>query len=238
MRCPGQDTSTWKPGDIFEVSCPHCGQPIEFFKDDVTRTCRGCGHKATNPRLDFGCAAHCAYADQCRQDLPRDEGSAHDQLLKTRIAQAVTDYFESDTRRIKHAFRVAEHAAALLEHVPADRAVVMAAAYLHDIGIRQAEERYQSAAPRLQHELGPPVAQKILAGLGADARLIEEVCDIIGHHHSPGPQETQNFKVLYDADLLAFLEEEGPELGRREAILRDAFLTDGGRARAQLLFKA
>jgi len=139
-------------------------------------------------------------------------------------------------RRIEHALRVAQQAEELLKHGQADHAVVLAAAYLHDIGIRQAEALYQSADPRYQHELGPPVARKILLDLGADARLIEEVCDIIGHHHSPGPQETQNFKVLYDADLLAYLEEESPDPDRLTAIVRDSFLTDCGRARARWLF--
>ena len=29
FRCPGQNTMFWKPGDIFEVSCPNCGKPIK-----------------------------------------------------------------------------------------------------------------------------------------------------------------------------------------------------------------
>jgi hypothetical protein len=32
------------------------------------------------------------------------------------------------------------------------------------------------------------------------------VCDIIGHHHHPRSQETINFRVLYDADLITNLE--------------------------------
>jgi len=65
MKCPGQDTLYWKPDDIFETSCPKCGRSIEFFKDDVSRRCKGCGAKVSNPKLDFGCAKSCAYADQC-----------------------------------------------------------------------------------------------------------------------------------------------------------------------------
>ena len=33
MRCPGQDMQYWKPGSIFEVACPRCGRPVEFFQD-------------------------------------------------------------------------------------------------------------------------------------------------------------------------------------------------------------
>jgi len=72
MKCPGQDTQHWKPGDIFEAPCPNCGRALEFFKDDATRRCRGCGAKVPNPKLDFGCAEHCAFADQCLAGISGD----------------------------------------------------------------------------------------------------------------------------------------------------------------------
>lgn len=65
MKCPGQDTQHWKPDDIFETPCPECGRSIEFFKDDATRRCKGCGTRVPNPKLDIGCAEHCEFADQC-----------------------------------------------------------------------------------------------------------------------------------------------------------------------------
>ncbi len=64
MRCPGQDMRFWKPGDIFDVRCPQCGERVEFFKDEVKRKCR-CGHLVANPRMDLGCAEWCPYAEQC-----------------------------------------------------------------------------------------------------------------------------------------------------------------------------
>ena len=63
-RCPGQDTAFWKPGDIFEITCPKCGCTIEFFKNDASRTCR-CGEKFANPKLNTDCAQWCKYADKC-----------------------------------------------------------------------------------------------------------------------------------------------------------------------------
>ena len=65
MKCPGQDTRNWKPGDIFEVPCPRCGAAIEFFKDETRRRCRSCKAMVPNPKLDLGCAEWCAYADEC-----------------------------------------------------------------------------------------------------------------------------------------------------------------------------
>jgi hypothetical protein len=50
-QCPGQDKRFWKPGDVFEAPCPHCGRSIEFWKDDQRRRCRSCGRMAANPKL-------------------------------------------------------------------------------------------------------------------------------------------------------------------------------------------
>ncbi len=63
--------------------------------------------------------------------------------------------------------------------------------------------------------------------------LIDEVCDIVGHHHNPRPEETLNFKVLYDADVLANLEEKYKEHPLSQAelaeLLTRKFLTPSGR---------
>ena len=64
-NCPGQDKRFWKPEDIFEVPCAHCGAPLEIWKDDKARKCRACGKMMRNPRLDLGCAQWCKFADEC-----------------------------------------------------------------------------------------------------------------------------------------------------------------------------
>jgi ribosomal protein S27E len=87
MRCPGQDTRNWKRGDVYDVSCPECGTPVEFFKDDPTRRCKTCGHKIINPKIDFGCAAYCQGAEGCLGDLPPELISLREEFLKDRASQ-------------------------------------------------------------------------------------------------------------------------------------------------------
>jgi hypothetical protein len=65
MKCPGQDTRYWRPGDIFEVPCPQCGTMVEFCKDEPSRRCPSCRHRFVNPRLDLGCLQWCEHADDC-----------------------------------------------------------------------------------------------------------------------------------------------------------------------------
>ncbi|GAB4337672.1 MAG: hypothetical protein Kow0089_09080 [Desulfobulbaceae bacterium] len=233
MQCPGQDSRYWSGDDVFETTCPKCGHGIEFFKDDSQRTCRKCGHRVLNPKIDFGCASYCPYADQCLGSLPPELLAKRDDLFKDKVAIAMRKYFGVDNRRIKHAESVARYAEEIGKLEKGNMAVIMAAAYLHDIGIREAERKFDSSAPKYQHSEGPPVARELLTGLKADEALIDEVCDIIGHHHTPRPEETTNFKVLYDADLIVNLEEkyqETPPTGEKlENILNKSFLTDSGR---------
>jgi len=213
---------------------------VEFFKDDNTRKCGGCGQKVLNPRMDFGCASYCPYASQCLGELPPELLAGKQDLLKERVAIEMKKYFGRDFRRIGHATRVAryvEEIGKLLEaegNPPADYnpAVAGIVAYLHDIGIKEGERKFNSSAPRYQHQEGPPVAREILERLGAAPGLIEEVCDIVGHHHTPRPEETTNFKVLYDADLIVNLEEkqqEAPSSPEHLAkLVAGSFLTDAG----------
>jgi hypothetical protein len=63
--CPGQNTMFWRPQDIYDIGCPACGKAVEFFKTDVRRTCRGCGTKVLNPKMDLSCAEWCAAAKDC-----------------------------------------------------------------------------------------------------------------------------------------------------------------------------
>ncbi|WP_417911684.1 HD domain-containing protein [Candidatus Electronema sp. TJ] len=212
MQCPGQDSRYWSGEAVFESKCPHCGQAVEFFKDDSQRTCRSCGRKLLNPKMDFGCASYCPYAEQCLGSLPPELAIAKGGLFKNKVAASMRSYFGSDSRRIRHAEAVAEQAEIIGRQEPGgDLLVIIACGCLHDIGIKEAERKFKSSLPRYQHSEGPPVARELLTALKAQPELIDEVCDIIGHHHSPRETETVNFKVLYDADLIVNMAEEHQE---------------------------
>ncbi len=232
-RCPGQNTMYWKPGAIFEVACPKCGHQVEFFKDDPSRRCKNCGHKFVNPKLDFGCASYCQYAEQCLGDLAPELLAQREELLKDRVAIEMKNYFKHDFKRIGHAANVARYAEQIVREERGNPAVVLCAAYLHDIGIPEAERKYNSTAAKYQEKEGPPIAREILTRLGAKKKLMEEVCDIIGHHHHPRDEETLNFKILHDADLIVNLEgreKKAPtDPEKLAAIIEEVIQTESGR---------
>jgi HD superfamily phosphodiesterase len=241
MKCPGQDTQYWKPGAIFEAACPKCGGIVEFFKDDTTRKCPHCEHRFVNPNMDFGCAAYCQFAEQCLGSMPSELLAQKEDLLKDRVAIEMKRYFKTDFKRIGHASRVARYAERIAKTEKGNMAVILCAAYLHDIGIHEAERKHGSTAGRFQEREGPPIARSILIKLGAKTELIDEVCDIVGHHHHPRSEETVNFQVLFDADLITNIEEnhkESPSSSEHlRKVVEKSFLTESGRrvARETLL---
>jgi len=240
MKCPGQDSRYWEGSAIFEASCPKCRNVIEFFKDDSTRACSKCGHRMLNPKIDFGCAAYCPHAEQCLGNLPDELKSSAGQSLKDRVGVEMKRYFGTDFKRINHARKVAHYAEEINRAEQGDPAVVLICAFLHDIGIKNAELKHNNSSAKYQHQEGPPVAREILTGLQADEALIDEVCDIIGHHHSAGQEETLNFKVLYDADLIVNLDDKQKESPysqeHLQKIIAKSFLTETGKRVAEEMF--
>ncbi|OGC04873.1 hypothetical protein A2276_02800 [candidate division WOR-1 bacterium RIFOXYA12_FULL_43_27] len=129
--------------------------------------------------------------------------------LKGQIIQAMREYFGNDQKRINHALKVLKYSEELfMERKSGDEDVVVAAAILHDIGIHEAEKKYNSNAGKYQEIEGPPIAKEILENIREFPKeKISEVLDIIAHHHHPRKDETENFKILYDADCRVNREE-------------------------------
>jgi len=155
--------------------------------------------------------------------------------MKEALMAAMEAYFGGDARRIAHAHKVTGYAERLLEPEQGDPTVVLGAAVLHDIGIHEAERKYGNPNGKYQEIEGPPIARDILSRLGFSTADIEEVCEIIAHHHSPGKVNTSNFKILYDADWLVNLRDEYdiPDKKKLGAIIERVFLTRTGKAVAR-----
>ncbi len=235
--CPGQDTRFWKPEDIFELQCSHCGNTVEFFKNDGFRRCDHCGSRVVNPNISIGCALWCKQAKECLGYDPLQQDDAGDALsLADQLIAAMQEEFGEDQRRITHALQVLEYTEELLRTETADPRVVFAAAILHDIGIQEAERRHGSAAGKYQEMEGPPIAKRIMTAIGLDAATIEHVCRIVGSHHSAGDIDTPEFRLVWDADWLVNIPEEYADCDadRLQDIIMKVFRTNTGK---QLAFR-
>lgn len=88
FRCPGQDMRNWGPDAIFDVTCPSCSAAVEFFKDEVKRTCPSCGRRVVNDRMDLGCAEWCPAAADCLEGTGLELTSEQRQALKRAFERA------------------------------------------------------------------------------------------------------------------------------------------------------
>lgn len=227
-----------------EFSCA-CGEKVEMWPDDFELRCPSCG-RTVRREIPPACIEWCAAARECvgetlYEKYVKAKEKRSGESIKEKLLDAMRSFFGSDGRRILHAERVAAIAEEILKRERGRYGVVLAAGILHDIGIPAAERKYGSADAEAQEREGPPLARGILEAEGVEQGVIEEVCDIIGRHHSPRAEESDNFKIVYDADRIANMVEVRDSGGEKGAL--DAggtgLLTKAGRELANsLLAKA
>lgn len=158
--------------------------------------------------------------------------------MMKKILMEMKKYFGPDKKRIKHAEKVLCYVKKILKEEQASYDVVMPAAILHDIGIKECERKYNSTDGQLQEKEGPPIAREILEKLKIKQEIIKEICEIISSHHSKGEINTLNFKVIWDADWLVNLKDEYElkDIQKIKNIISKVFLTQTGKKIAERVY--
>lgn len=128
-----------------------------------------------------------------------------------KIKQEMILYFDGDVRRINHALKVQSFCATIsnLEQMNENQQfIVNLSGILHDIGIKEAERKYNSSAGPYQEKEGPDIAKKILEKYNTDKDIINRVCYLIGNHHSYEKINGMDFQILVEADFLVNIFED------------------------------
>ncbi|PWR71984.1 HD domain-containing protein [Methanospirillum lacunae] len=123
----------------------------------------------------------------------------------TSIMADMVRYFDGDVRRINHALKVhsfAQIIASESEIEDSKKILINIAAILHDIGIKEAERKYNSSSGKHQEIEGPPIARQILSPYHLDPDHIERICFLIGNHHTYRAIDDIDFQILVEADFL------------------------------------
>lgn len=157
--------------------------------------------------------------------------------MTTAITQKMINYFGTDVRRINHALKVhafARHIA-LSEGVNEDALFrIETVALLHDIGIKVAEEKYNSCSGHYQEIEGPAVARELLQDMQIPQAMLDRICHIIGHHHSYHKIDGIDFRIIVEADFLVNVFEDAITTHAINAFHEKHFETKTGK---QLLAK-
>lgn len=149
------------------------------------------------------------------------------------IIEKMIRYFGNDARRINHALKVHGFAACIAskESLSENESfIVEAAAILHDIGIHEAERKYNSSGGKYQEIEGPAIAQSLLYDEDIDTKTLERICFIIGNHHSYQKIDGPDFQILVEADFLVNIFEDEMPQHSIESVRNKYFKTKTGLA--------
>jgi len=181
-KCPGQDRRNWKPEDIFEHDCPHCGSVIEFWKTDTKAKCPNCKKPVFNPKFNLGCALWCSFADQCVGDIS-GVYTERPEVLRDRLEIEIRRYFIGESARLKITLETSKLAAQLLEmEKEAEPVVVIAAVLLHDVGYAHCKKEADDDDGNLNNciqEKNIEIAFGIMGELKLPRPVQEKVIDIL-----------------------------------------------------------
>ena len=125
--------------------------------------------------------------------------------LLNELATKMIEYYRNDPKRINHFIKVHAYAKLISEEEHLDKEtqfLVETVSYLHDIGIKNAEAKYNSSIGALQEKEGPEEAKKILEYLGYDNNSIERVCYILAHLHTYKAIDNIDFQIVVEANLI------------------------------------
>ena len=114
--------------------------------------------------------------------------------------------------------------------------ILRAAALVHDIGIRVAEEKYGSCSGKLQEKEGPAIAEKMLDEVGYPVDAIRRICYLVGHHHTYTNIDGLDYRILVEADFLVNLFENETSRKPAEMALERIFKTETGKEICKTMF--
>ncbi len=141
------------------------------------------------------------------------------------------EYFGTDIRRINHALKVYGFASCIArrENLSANEILIIdMVGILHDIGIKEAEKKYNKHSGPYQEKEGPAVALFLLSELNLDQAILDRISFIIGHHHSYSKIDGLDFQILVEADLLVNINEDEMPKQAIESIRKKYFKTQTG----------
>jgi HD superfamily phosphodiesterase len=142
------------------------------------------------------------------------------------------EYFQKDIFRINHALKVYEFAEIISESLDLDdkqKKIIYLAAILHDIGIKEAERKYNSSKGKFQEIEGPPIAKEILTEINVSEKIKKRVIFIIGNHHSYQKIDDIDFQILVEADILVNIFEEEMNKKSIDRLYKERFQTTPGK---------
>lgn len=147
------------------------------------------------------------------------------------LTMKMTEYFSGDPKRIQHFIKVHSFARLIGKGEGLDTVTqftLEAAALVHDIGIKPAEEKYGNCSGKLQEQEGPAPARKMLTELHFEESVTERVVYLVAHHHTYDGISELDYQILVEADFLVNLYEDALPEASVQTAYEKIFRTETG----------
>ena len=151
--------------------------------------------------------------------------------MTNKVLEKMIEYFGADTQRINHALKVYSFSGCIArsEMLSEEELLIIdVSAILHDIGIKEAEKKYNSCIGKYQEKEGPVVAQTLLSEFGFNNEVLDRIYFIIGNHHTYSKIDGIDFQILVEADFLVNIFEDKISMDAVKTIRKKYFKTQSG----------
>ena len=159
--------------------------------------------------------------------------------MLNRLFEKMCAWDAGDPHRIHHFTKVHAFAKYIAEEEGGDKDMLFlieTAAYVHDIGIKLAKEKYGTSAGPYQEKEGAPAARAMLSELGFEEALIDRVSYLVGHHHTYTNIDGIDYQILVEADFLVNIHEHGDAPETMAKTVEKIFRTEAGTRLAKIMY--
>ena len=157
---------------------------------------------------------------------------SNEELLE-RLKWEMIEWERGCPKRIQHFLKVNSFALTIGRGEGVDEHTLFllsALGYIHDIGIRIAEERDGRYNGKTQEVHGEPAARKLLDELGFAPEDVDRISMIVGKHHTYNASiSCMDFRILLEADACVNMYEKEASEAAKRAMLKAVFRTETGK---------
>ena len=164
--------------------------------------------------------------------------NAHSRLLDCLYKNMIL-YFSGDPQRIQHFIKVHSFAKLIAQNenlADEQLLIVEAAAFVHDIGIKLAEQKHGECNGKLQEQYGPPEAENMLKTCGFSETQIERISYLVGHHHTYTDIDGIDYQILIESDFLVNFYEDNCNKDVIQHTYQKIFKTETGKDICRTMF--
>lgn len=157
----------------------------------------------------------------------------------SKLCQNMIQYYAGDPKRIQHFIKVNAFCKLICEMENVDKKTQLIseiAGYVHDIGIKIAEQKYGYCDGKLQEKEGGAVAEEMLYALNFESDVIQQVCYIIAHHHTYDNIDTLPYQILVEADFIVNCYEHNETPQAIQSVYDKIFQTKSGKQLFHTMF--